>query len=82
MQHMHGEYIVPLGMKGCICHFAKWQIHPFISKGTIYGEALMAKGRIISMIRCTKELKIYRDSLDVHSMLHAPDFRLLVEAIK
>ena len=21
-------------MKGCICHFAKWQIHPFISKGT------------------------------------------------
>ena len=23
-------------MKGCICHFAKWQIHLFISKGTIY----------------------------------------------
>ena len=22
-------------MKGCICHFAKWQIHPFISKKTI-----------------------------------------------
>ena len=22
-------------MKGCICHFAKWQIHPFISKGTV-----------------------------------------------
>ena len=20
-------------MKGCICHFTKWQIHPFISKG-------------------------------------------------
>ena len=20
-------------MKGCISHFAKWQIHPFISKG-------------------------------------------------
>ena len=28
-------HIVPLDMKGCICHFAKWQIHPFISKGTI-----------------------------------------------
>ena len=28
-------YIVPLDMKGCICHFVKWQIHPFISKGTI-----------------------------------------------
>ena len=27
--------IVPLDMKGCICHFAKWQIHPFISEGTI-----------------------------------------------
>ena len=25
---------VTLGMKGCICHFGKWQIHPFISKGT------------------------------------------------
>ena len=29
-------YIVPLGMKVCICHFVKWQIHPFISKGTNY----------------------------------------------
>ena len=27
--------IVPLDMKGCICHFAKWQIHPIISKGAI-----------------------------------------------
>ena len=22
-------------MKECICHFVKWQIHPFISKGTV-----------------------------------------------
>ena len=28
--HMH----TPLDMKGCIGHFVKWQIHPFISKGT------------------------------------------------
>ena len=28
-------YIVTLDMKGCICHFVKWQIHPFISKVTI-----------------------------------------------
>ena len=28
-------HIAPLDMKGCICHFTKWQIHPFISKGTI-----------------------------------------------
>ena len=27
-------HIVPLEMKGCICHFTEWQIHPFISKGT------------------------------------------------
>ena len=25
--------IIPFDMKGCICHFTKWQIHPFISKG-------------------------------------------------
>ena len=27
-----GEKLVPSDMKGCICHFAKWHIHPFISK--------------------------------------------------
>ena len=25
-------YIVPLDMKGCIFHFVKWQMHPFITK--------------------------------------------------
>ena len=25
------EILVPLDMKGSICHFIKWQIHPFIS---------------------------------------------------
>ena len=25
--------IISFDMKGCICHFTKWQIHPFISKG-------------------------------------------------
>ena len=29
-------HVVPLDMKGYICHFRKWQIHPFISKGTMY----------------------------------------------
>ena len=33
-QARSGQQIVPLDMKGCICHFVKWQIHPFISKGT------------------------------------------------
>ena len=27
---------VSLDIKGCICHFTKWQIHPFISKGITY----------------------------------------------
>ena len=31
-------YIAHLDMKGCICHFAKWQIHPFISKGRYISE--------------------------------------------
>ena len=30
------QHIFTLGMKGCFCHFVKWQIHPFISKGTKY----------------------------------------------
>ena len=32
--HVGDGYFVPLDMKGCICHFTKWRIHPFISKGT------------------------------------------------
>ena len=28
--------VVTLVMKECICHFVIWQIHPFISKGTLY----------------------------------------------
>ena len=28
-------YFITLDMKGCICPFLKWQIHPFIPKGTI-----------------------------------------------
>ena len=27
--------LVALNIKGCICHLAKWQIHPFIAKATI-----------------------------------------------
>ena len=29
------DHDVPLDMKGWICHLVKWQIHPFISKGTM-----------------------------------------------
>ena len=31
------EYAVSLGIKGSICHLVEWQIHPFISKGTMCG---------------------------------------------
>ena len=27
--------VAPLDMKGCVCHFTLWQIHPFLSKGMI-----------------------------------------------
>ena len=32
--HETCDKVTPLDMKGCICHFLKWQIHPFISKGS------------------------------------------------
>ena len=32
-------YSVSLDMKGCICHFTKWHIHPFISMEAISGES-------------------------------------------
>ena len=34
--HENPWQVVILDIKGCICHFAKWQIHPFIPKGTKY----------------------------------------------
>ena len=37
--------LVPLDMEGCICHFVKWQIHSFISKGTNYAALLMVPAR-------------------------------------
>ena len=36
MRYFCKNHTVPLDMKGCICHLTKWQIHPFISKGTNY----------------------------------------------
>ena len=33
---LFANHIVPWDMKGCISHFAKWQLHLFISKGTNY----------------------------------------------
>ena len=33
---MSAQFVVPLDTKGCICHLTKWQIHPLISKGTLW----------------------------------------------
>ena len=35
IRYIQWHSIVPLDIKGCICHFTNWQIHPFIYKGTI-----------------------------------------------
>ena len=40
-------------MKGCICHFVEWQIHPFISKGTIYVTFLLLKPYTYSLKNCS-----------------------------
>ena len=33
---MIGLDVLPLDMKGCICHFTAWQTHPVISMWTMY----------------------------------------------
>ena len=35
-------------MKECICHFTKWQIHPFISKDDIYVQSRESSRRKIN----------------------------------
>ena len=54
--------IAPLYMKGCICHFVKWQIHLFISKGmmlfilNLYNNR--AYNRFAPHKKCTKNKEI------------------------
>ena len=57
-------YLVSLDMKGCICHFVKWQIHPFISKGTIHNGAsnIFRVGSITSIIK--QITQIYSQQLE------------------
>ena len=38
-------YIIPSDMKGCICHFTKWQINPFISKGSLNTDLFTLENR-------------------------------------
>ena len=44
-----GANVVPLYMKGCIYHFAKWHIHPFISKGTTLCDAVRSTSNTLSL---------------------------------
>ena len=41
-----------LDMKGCICHFTKWQIHPFISRGDILLQVTSSHRCRISIYFC------------------------------
>ena len=41
LQTKYVNYSSPLDMKGCICHFVKWQIHPLQSKGMYYVDRLL-----------------------------------------
>ena len=50
-------------MKGCICHFEKWQIHPFISKGTKYSILMVFK---YNNIMTGGDSLIYRHVEDCH----------------
>ena len=44
-------HIIPLDMKGCLCHFTVWQRHPFISKGPIWQRhPFISKGPICCCI--------------------------------
>ena len=46
------QHLVLVDMKRCICHFTKWQIHPFISDGTIYvsGPSLKVPTRTVTLL--------------------------------
>ena len=48
-------------MKGCICHFTKWQIHPFGSEGTIY------TANVINIVFCPRHVSTDRDVYVYHT---------------
>ena len=42
----------PLDMKGCICLFTKWQMQPFISKGTVCATRVKLCPKHVQLTRC------------------------------
>ena len=62
-------------MKGCIYHFTKWQIHPFIAKGisnVISADYSVALLHFISLKACV----LYQD-LEKEAMIYCRLFRFL-----
>ena len=81
-------HIVPLDMKGCICYFVKWQIHPFISKRTIIVCCWSIHPRLVEVVHLLpeREVKPPEDShptresrLDCSTKLRNTAVTLLVE---
>ena len=56
-------------MKRCICHLAKWQIHPFMSKGTNCGRPLncCAKPKDSNYSLTSKQLLPFAFSVNITS---------------
>ena len=61
-------HFVPLNMKGCICHFIKWQIHPFISKVTTCRTAVGAKPTPRQRLNLTADPQVSLGSVNQHQM--------------
>ena len=51
----------PLDMKGCICHFVKWKLHPFISKVTkcvVSNQTNMSNFHPLEVVGCGSETQL------------------------
>ena len=53
---------IPPDMKGCVCHIVKWQIHPFISKVTIYFRMLHSNKLVFEIMGRCRETKLDLDT--------------------
>ena len=64
------EHIVPLDMRGCICHLVKWQIHRFISKGTICYYVLVIFCLLMCCKACLSVADVSADTVKHHMCRH------------
>ena len=61
----------PCGYERCICHFTKWQIHPFISKGTIYPASTKHWSNFGSTLACCLRRQSNIDPILVQCLVFA-----------